>query len=238
MKSQNCPFRLLQQVERNDGAPPAAPQNTCPASVGVSALSPAFSFFWSKSTGKANRPFGDVAHGSVPLLAWQAASGHVALRNHSVSNTPPLLPSENNCFPFAASLHPSPCGSFEGFTGRKGRGSVQALAVIKAIGTNRCQPCQAVISPGEAMGVPPSRQLEVGRRDTLKDFPYSSKWNIQDHKSAWPLPPCLTPRMVSHLLPLIHAYGICVSIEGIRSFHLFSPNLPSVDCFCLVFFSW
>lgn len=173
----------------------------------------------------------------MPLLAWQAASGHVAPRNHSVSNTPLLLPSENNCFPFAASLRPSQCGSFEGFTRRKWRGAVQALTVIQAIGTNRCQPCQAVISPEEAMGVPPCRQLEVDSRDTLKNFPYSSKCYIQDHKSAWPLPPCLTPRMVSNLLPVIHAHCICVSFEGIRSFSSSSPNLLSIDCFCLIFFS-
>lgn len=200
MKSQNCSFRLLWQVERNYGASATTPRNTSPASIRISVLFSAFSFyFWSRSTEKANRPFGDAVHGSVPLLAWQAASGHVAPRNHSVSNTPSLLPLENNCFPFAASLCPSQCGSSEGFTRRKWRGLVQVLAVIKTIGTKRCQPCQAVISPGEAMGVLPYRQQEVGKRDTLKDFHtlpgVISK--ITSHHGR-------TPWMVSNLLPLIH----------------------------------
>lgn len=167
--------------------------------------------------GKANRAFGDVVEISVSLMAWQAAPGHALPRNHNISNTPLLLPSENNCLPFTACLCPSQCGSFEGFTRRKGRGSVQELAVSKARSNNkRCQPCQVVISPGEAMGVPSSMQLEEGRRDALKDSPYASKEYIQDHNSAWPFPPYLTPGMGSDLLPLIHAYGIYVSTEGIR----------------------
>lgn len=66
--------------------------------------------------------------GLCPLFSEARARGKLTGRqemspvapcHRSISNTPLLLPSENNCFPFAASLRPSRCGSFEGLTRRR-----------------------------------------------------------------------------------------------------------------------
>lgn len=182
-------------------------------------------FLWSKSVRKGNKPFGDVARGSVPSQYQRHPS--------TPSFGEQLLPL---CCLFMSISMWVLWGFDEEMKGLGPRARCDQGYRQQEMPT---QP--GFMSPGEAMGVPPPRQLEVGRRDSIKAFPtlFQVLYPKSQVSVASPTMPATTDGLQSAALnPGLWYLTFPLQEEGHSVHSLPTSQTYTVSNFCLIFFGY